>query len=144
VKPGLSPAQEKSMAVSAYSAASHDRSIAQINITPLVDVMLVLLVIFMLAAPMLTAPMAVGLPQPGPSAEPPPRIALRVTSAGEYLLDGRLLAPAALPAALQAVHADDPATVLEIQASADSDYQSFATALSAAKVSGLANIALPR
>ena len=131
------------MAVSAYSSASQDRAIAQINITPLVDVLLVLLVIFMLATPLVTAPMAVRLPQAGPSTIESPRMTLRVSSASEFVLDGRTIDAAALPIALQAIHRDAPATVLEIDASEDSDYQGFATALAAAQASGLENIALP-
>jgi biopolymer transport protein ExbD len=138
------PYQEKSMAVSMYSDASQDRAIAQINITPLVDVLLVLLVIFMLAAPLVTAPMAVGLPQGGPSTAEPVRMTLQVSSAGEFVLDGRSLEAKALPAALGAVRQAAPRTVLVIDASADSDYQGFATALAAARSSGLENIALPR
>lgn len=131
------------MAVSAYSNVSQDRPIAQINITPLVDVMLVLLVIFMLAAPVVTVPMAVRMPQAGPSPHESPRMTLQVNSAGEFVLDGRTLDAATLPVALQAVHRDAPATVLKIDASGDSDYQGFATALAAAQASGLENIAMP-
>lgn len=132
------------MAVSVYSTASRDRAIAQINITPLVDVMLVLLVIFMLAAPVVTVPIAVKLPQPGPSATLPTRMTLRVTSAGGFVLAGRTLDATALPAALRAIHADAPETVLEIDASGDSDYQGFTTALAAAQSSGLEHVALSR
>jgi biopolymer transport protein ExbD len=132
------------MAVSMYSNASQDRAIAQINITPLVDVMLVLLVIFMVAAPLVTAPMGVKLPQAGPSTGEPVRMTLQVSSAGEFVLGGRTLEAAALPAALRAVRLDAPRTVLVIDASEDSDYQGFATALAAARSSGLENIALPR
>lgn len=132
------------MAVSVYSTASEDRAIAQINITPLVDVLLVLLVIFMIAAPMVTAPMPVTLPQAGPAPAAPPRLTLRVSSAGEFVLDGRPLAAAQLRAALRDVRRAAPATVLEIDVSAEGDYQSFATALSAARASGLETIALPR
>lgn len=132
------------MAVSAYSSASQNHTIAQINITPLVDVMLVLLVIFMLAASLVTAPMAVKLPQVGPSPIESSRMTLRVTSASEFVLDGRTLDAAALQIALGVVHRDAPATVLEIDVSEDSDYQGFATALAAAQASGLENISLPR
>lgn len=133
------------MAVSAYSAASQDQAVAQINITPLVDVMLVLLVIFMVSAPILTAPITTALPQSDRTDRPsPPRLRLQVSAAGEFFLDGQLLPADALTDALTRVRVDAPQTVLEIDASGDGDYQSFATALAAARHSGLQNIALPR
>ena len=42
---------------------SSHRAMSEINVTPLVDVMLVLLIIFMVAAPMMTAGVTVDLPQ---------------------------------------------------------------------------------
>ena len=46
-------------------------ALAEINVVPLVDVMLVLLIIFMVAAPMMTQGMQVNLPQARKSANPP-------------------------------------------------------------------------
>lgn len=129
--------------MAAYAPLSTDRAIAQINITPLVDVMLVLLVIFMLAAPALTAPMSVTLPATSPTpTQPPPRALLRVTHAGEFVLEGATHSASTLPAALDALASRRDEVVLEVEAAADGDYQSFATALSAAQASGLRHIAL--
>jgi biopolymer transport protein ExbD len=126
-----------------HTLRNHPNAIAQINITPLVDVMLVLLVIFMLSAPVLTKPLALNLPSSKPTeAEPPPRMLLRITPAGEFVLDGRTHSQATLPAALSELADQRDDIVLEIAAAGDGDYQSFATALSAAQSSGLHHIAL--
>ncbi|KQZ59316.1 hypothetical protein ASD53_07060 [Lysobacter sp. Root559] len=135
------------MAVSAYfdSPSRNDaRAVAEINITPLVDVMLVLLVIFMVAAPVMTGTLNLNLPvATPPTAEaPPPRVQLSVQVDGSYVLDGQAVAAVSLQDALDTLAGRAPRTVLEIAANADADYQGFATAVSAAKDSGLKNIAL--
>lgn len=65
------------MAVSAFYESIPDtsagRDIAAINITPLVDVLLVLLIIFMVAAPVVTHRIDLDLPRPTPDATPPPQ-----------------------------------------------------------------------
>ncbi|GHA87042.1 ExbD/TolR family protein [Cognatilysobacter bugurensis] len=127
--------------MAAYAPQSSERAIAQINITPLVDVMLVLLVIFMIAAPVVTQTLTLNLPAPTvvPN-EPPPRALLQVTQAGDFVLDGRTLDARALPVALTALAERRGDTVLEIKAAGDGDYQSFTTALSAARTSGLQHV----
>ncbi|HEU0277467.1 MAG TPA: biopolymer transporter ExbD [Rhodanobacteraceae bacterium] len=45
--------------------------VADINITPLIDVMLVLLVIFMITAPLVEHDIKIDLPQPNPNVKPP-------------------------------------------------------------------------
>jgi biopolymer transport protein ExbD len=66
------------------------RSIADINITPLIDVMLVLLIIFMLVAPVAHRGLDIGLPQEtrAPAAEPPPQ---HVVMTLEGAADGTLV-----------------------------------------------------
>src|SRR5688572_33487337 len=95
------------MAVSAFpSDTRHQRrDVAEINITPLVDVLLVLLVIFMVTAPVASARMDLRLPQASPPQpmEPPPRVELRVQGDGVYLLEGRMLMGNELPGALRAI-----------------------------------------
>lgn len=135
------------MAVSAYyeSPSRRDaRAVAEINITPLVDVMLVLLVIFMVAAPVMSGTLDLKLPLPTPpdKAEPPPRAQLSVQADGSYLLDGQAVAKSMLRDELANLAKAAPRTVLQIGANADADYQGFATAVSAAKESGLQNLAL--
>lgn len=133
------------MAGSAFATSTQSQSMSEMNITPLVDVMLVLLVIFMIAAPAVTAPLQMQLPQAGPmkSRPLPERMTLEITHAGEYRFDGRTLDASGLRTAAIEVARQAPATIIEIRASADADYQGFATALAAARNAGLTNVSLP-
>ncbi len=132
------------MASSTYSAASYNRdtAVAEINVTPLVDVMLVLLVIFMVTAPVLTNRLDLRLPvlSPDRASDPPPRLNLTVRQDGGYELDGRALQTSELSAALTAAVRAQPDTVLEIGANSDAEYQAFAGALAIAQDSGVRNI----
>ena len=132
------------MAASTYAPRHRDGAMADMNVTPLVDVMLVMLVIFMITAPALTRTLPMNLPnsidKTPPS--PPPRADLRVDASGNYTLDGRVLDAKSLRAAFDSIAKVAPDTVVHVSAAADSEYQGFATALSAAQDSGLANVAL--
>lgn len=131
------------MASSTFSAStfSNHPTVAEINVTPLVDVMLVLLIIFMVTAPVLTKSLNIHLPVPSADRISEPRkVALTVQQDGSFDLDGQRLSVAQLPAALAAIVRGEPDTVLEIGANADADYQGFTYALSAAKESGVQNI----
>ena len=123
------------------AASAFDReqpTLAQINITPLVDVMLVLLVIFMIAAPALSHPITLDSPGRAPDrteAEPPPPIELRIDAAGGLYWNGDPLPLSALRQALAAEIARDPRNMptLRIDASGDADYGVVAKVLAAAK-----------
>jgi len=125
----------------AFSASVRGPAVAEINITPLVDVMLVLLVVFMVSAPMVARPLAATLPQTNPSPRPsPPSLQLEVTSDGAYRLDGRPMGAQELTRKLEDAVAGDADTVLRVRASADADYQAMVTALASARDSGIVNI----
>ena len=117
--------------------------VAQINITPLVDVMLVLLVIFMVATPVMTGRIDLRLPQAAPPSkdEPPQRVVLKVDGNARFLLDGVPLGKAELPQALRELAQTDPRTVVQITANADADYQDFAWTLAEAQRNGVRDIA---
>lgn len=131
------------MAASTYAPRLRNDAMAEMNVTPLVDVMLVMLVIFMIAAPAITKTLPMNLPIPSETPpEPPPRAELRVDAKGGFVLDGRVLNEAGLQAALDDIARRDPTTVLNVSAAAEAEYQGFATALAAAQGSGLGNIAM--
>jgi TolR protein len=81
------------------------RPLAEINVTPLVDVMLVLLVIFMVAAPLMTAGVPVQLPQTSAATTQQPRqpIIVSMTSDGRLFLREESLTAAQLLPRLQAL-----------------------------------------
>jgi biopolymer transport protein ExbD len=110
---------------------------AEINVTPLIDVMLALVMILMLTAPLALHRLA--LPLGGGSDVTPPRtLTLSVKSTGELYLDGVAVSRAQLAAALAA--AADAAALLEVHPEATTRYDDVAAALALARNSGLSAI----
>jgi biopolymer transport protein ExbD len=124
--------------------AFRDSAVAEINITPLVDVMLVLLVIFMVSAPMVTRPLDASLPQNAPVdlTIKPPSFVLEIGDDGAYRLDGRVLSQQQLGERLQDSIVTDPRTVLTVRATSNADYQRVVTAMAEARDSGVVNIGI--
>lgn len=78
---------------------------ADINVTPFVDVMLVLLIIFMVTAPMLVTGVPVELPESRANAleQPEEPIEIAIDQSGTTYIDGTLVAPSELPARLEEI-----------------------------------------
>ena len=119
---------------------------ADINVTPLVDVMLVLLIIFIVTAPIMTYPIAVDLPQrvptPPPPKEPPPPIDLRVDASNLVSWNDTSTGTGPTPVSvdqlqplMDEVYQRDPTNQpqLRIDASPDSEYEVMAKILAQAK-----------
>ncbi len=127
------------MAFTAARTASDTMS--DMNITPLVDVMLVLLVIFMLTAPIMDFRLQVGLSQPNEQTPPPTDpVVLAVDRGDLYRLAGTPVSAGSLPAALDALA--KPGLLLRIEIDPEADYQSAATALAMVERSGIENYGL--
>ena len=97
----------------AGSGAGRRRGIiAEINVTPLVDIMLVLLIIFMLTAHLLVKQaIEVELPRAAQStALPPTTLAITLKASGEIFLNDKPVTPEALRDAIKASVAKDPKT----------------------------------
>ncbi len=118
-------------------AQTHRRAVmADINITPLVDVMLVLLVIFMIATPILSHSISVPLAQGTDKAVvPPDPILLRVDGANQVFWNNVLTPASALQNMMAAEVQRHPRNQprLEIDASENAEYQVLAKVLAAAK-----------
>jgi biopolymer transport protein ExbD len=118
-------------------------SMSDINVTPLVDVMLVLLIIFMVTAPLLDNRQPVTLPQR--SERPPvptePRV-LQVEAGDTFTLDGMPMTTAQLESTLRDWRQAEPDGVLKVDVDPDADYQSAASAMAAANRAGIDNIGL--
>ncbi|HSD15773.1 MAG TPA: biopolymer transporter ExbD [Thermomonas sp.] len=122
-------------------------AIAGINITPLVDVMLVLLVIFMVTMPIRSESIGLTLPgtvPPTPRLPRPEPVQLQVQADGSLLLDGVRVEPTALTAELRAQHAQAPKAMLSLDGSGEAEYRAFAFALAAARNAGYRDIAIRR
>lgn len=127
----------------AFSTGSTQSSVAQINITPLVDVMLVLLVIFMIAAPVVSYPIRVDLAQQSPPpVAPQTPIALRIEASGEVFWNDTLTPLSALQSMMLAEVSRDPAhpPTLQIDSSPDADYGVMAKVLASAKNADMTRI----
>jgi biopolymer transport protein ExbD len=127
---------------------------ADINVTPLVDVMLVLLIIFMVTVPPLSYPIQVDLPQPNrtppPTGNPPEPIRVRIDAGGSVTWNGT---PVSMPilasqfdvegargeTATGSVDATKQPTI-EIETDRDAEYDTLAKVLSRAKNANLAKI----
>ena len=134
----------------AFAVDSAQRSMASINITPLVDVMLVLLVIFMVTAPVLSRAIPLDLPQAAPPDQPrpppPEPIQLRIDAAGELSWNGDATSLSALPGLLDAEMQRNPGDqpMLQIDANGDSDYGVVAGVLAAANKAGVQKVGFVR
>ncbi|HLU12559.1 MAG TPA: biopolymer transporter ExbD [Arenimonas sp.] len=135
----------------AFSSNSGGGPMADINVTPLVDVMLVLLIIFMVTAPALSYQIQVDLPQPtrekqDPPKDPPEPIRLKVEAGGTVTWNGTPMPISALQAALE-VEAERAGgdvkrqPTVEIETDLDAQYETLAKVLSRAKNAGMAKIA---
>jgi biopolymer transport protein ExbD len=113
---------------------------ADINVTPLVDVMLVLLIIFIVTAPIMTYPIDVALPQrvinpPPQLREPPPPVDLRIDAGGSVTWNASPVNVQDLQARMETEVQRDPTNQPELRIDADpeSQYDVMAKVLAAAK-----------
>ena len=132
----------------AFRTAGSSGPLADINVTPLVDVMLVLLIIFIVTAPIVTRPITVALPQRSDSMverpQPPPPIELRLDEANQLSWNGTSVSMAELAPRLReqaSGHAGNP-PLLRIATADGAEYESFAKVLAAVEASGLQHISL--
>jgi len=114
----------------------------EINMTPLVDVMLVLLIIFIITIPVMKHAVNVQLPQASSQREQlkPQTLSLSVDASGAYYLDASAVSEAALPALLRAAAARQPPPDLHIRADKAVRYERVAQALTMAQQAGLRKI----
>jgi len=117
--------------------------ISEINMTPLVDVMLVLVVIFIVTAPLLASSIRLDLPraaaaQPGAAAAP--AVSVTLDRAGQLFLDEQPLTQAELAARLADVAARQPDTELQLRADAAVPYGRVIEILGVAQHAGLNRI----
>jgi biopolymer transport protein ExbD len=128
----------------AFAAARPESdTMADMNITPLVDVMLVLLIIFMVTAPLMDLRLPMTLPGPAIDTPPPPEQRLLQVEPGDlFRLDGAPITPQALESALADWRNAQPGGVLKLDVAPEADYQSAATAMATARRAGIEHIGL--
>ena len=113
---------------------------AGINVTPMVDVMLVLLIIFMITAPILAHQVDIDLPQrvinpPPQLRDPPPPIELKIDASGQVTWNNNPVQLATLQNMMENEVQRDPTNqpLLQIDANPDAQYDVMAKVLAAAK-----------
>ncbi|MBU1361051.1 MAG: biopolymer transporter ExbD [Gammaproteobacteria bacterium] len=119
-----------------------DEVMNEINMTPLVDVMLVLLIIFIITVPVMKHAVNIDLPQATsePETAKPQNIRLSVASDGAYFWNERKITDAELEPMLKAEATKDPQPELHILGDKAVRYERVAQALSAAREAGVGKI----
>ena len=131
----------------AFSKGGGSGPMADINVTPLVDVMLVLLIIFMITVPMLSHKIPIDLPQPTPPPPvppppPPEPIKLSVQAGGQLFWNDEPVTEEALQAQLRVIGGKpkDQQPELDIRPDRNAKYQLVATVMADAKNAGMVKI----
>jgi len=129
------------MAFGGFSESGNAQPMAEINTTPLVDVMLVLLVIFIITAPLFQQAVPIELPRVSSTKldDKPRTIQLALDAAGTLHLNGAPATRADVEAHFAAAAADHPE--LHLRADRATRYEQVADILAAAQRAGIAKIA---
>jgi len=118
------------------------RPLSDINVTPLVDVMLVLLVIFIITAPLMASSVKLDLPQTdaGLPNDTPKFVSLSVDAAGKVFLDDRPVTDEELAAGLEKAAADSKDTEVQLRADQTVPYGRVVALMGIANKAGLSRI----
>jgi len=130
------------MAIGSFDERRHRGPMAEMNVVPLVDVMLVLLVIFIITAPLLTHAVKIDLPKASsaPNLTRPDHIELAIREDGSLFWNGEAIALEELKTRFAAEARRDPQPELHIHADRLAYYDSVAKVMAAAAKGGLGRI----
>ena len=123
-----------------------DSPMADINVTPLVDVMLVLLIVFMITMPVMTHSIPLELPtasakQVAENAQPKDPLRISISADGSYhLAEGESITLQALENQLQQLAKTNPDQVIAIAADKNAQFDHVEKALSAVRDAGLSKV----
>ena len=126
--------------------AGRSQPMSEINVTPFVDVMLVLLIIFMVAAPLLTVGVPVELPKTAANALPAEDeeepLTVTVTADGRIMIQTTDVTPEDLVPRLQAIAAERTSDRIFLRADGANQWQRVAEVMGALNAGGFSNIGL--
>jgi len=126
------------------SPSSVPRALAEINVTPFVDVMLVLLIVFMISAPLMQQGLQVELPQANAGAidETPEQVTIIVKKPNKVFLNGQVIPQGSLGEKLLAIASAKPNVQLFVQADKDIPYGFIAQVIAEAKKAKIEKVGL--
>ena len=127
------------MAFSNFEPEDSDEVLSEINMVPLIDVMLVLLIVFIVTLPVVRHAVTVDLPQASssPSRDKPETVQLSVDAQGRYHWNQELLNDEALQARLEAAATQQPQPELHVRGDKAVRYERVAQAMAAAQRAGI-------
>ncbi|MES2036439.1 MAG: biopolymer transporter ExbD [Pseudomonadota bacterium] len=118
--------------------------VSEINITPLVDVMLVLLVTFIITAPLLNNAVRINLPKTAATSTPDTTksVTVSIDAANKVFIDKREIAQEALEAELKSQVSASPDLALSLQADEGVPYRSVAKVMATIQKSGVSKLSV--
>ncbi|UZJ58503.1 biopolymer transporter ExbD [Pseudomonas sp. KU26590] len=128
-----------------FSTQDSDEVLSEMNVTPLVDVMLVLLVVFIVTAPLMTNAIKVNLPKTdavAAAADKKDPVVVSVDQDGKFYLAKSEVAPESLELSLKDVKAKDPEVRVQLQADTNVNYGQVAKAMASIERSGITKISV--
>jgi len=127
------------MSFGGFNDNQHAGPMAEINVTPMVDVMLVLLVIFILSAPLFTHSLQLDLPtaKSAPAPEKPQTVSVAIDAAGKLYWQDQPVTLAELTKRMSAAAAKQPQPEVQLRADKATRYEVIADVMSAAQSNGL-------
>ena len=130
------------MAFGSFDRKNASQPMAEINMVPLIDVVLVLLVIFIVTAPLLTHAVKIDLPKASsnPNITRPQNVQLGIRANGEVYWNGELVDGKTLAARMSEAAKLDPQPEIHLRADRTTEYQKVAEVMSAAARAHLVKI----
>ncbi|MES2901935.1 MAG: biopolymer transporter ExbD [Pseudomonadota bacterium] len=130
------------MAFGAFNPHRQQSMMSDINVTPMVDVMLVLLVIFILTAPMFTHAVKLDLPTAKAAAaqQMPGSVSIAIDAGGQIYWDQQQVSAAQLDALLTTAGLMEPQPELQLRADRNTRYEVVAQVMAAAQRHGVSRL----
>ncbi len=128
----------------AFSTQDSDEVLSEINVTPLVDVMLVLLVVFIVTAPLLTNAIPINLPKTEAVApvEQKDPLVVSIDGAGKVFLNKDEIQADLLQTSLETAKAKDAELRVQLQADEKVDYGQVAKAMASIERAGITKLSV--